>query len=555
MRSHTRYHRRLLVPARLLVTLAVVAALTSTLGVSATAARRATAGPTYGGTIHVAYQGGFTSLDPAQAVGEDWVALNGTLYNGLYQFDRTGQPRLDLAAAPPTISADHMTWTFTLRKGVLFHNGTELTADDVAFSIMRVLDPKLKPAVSWGQPADELFQGSVEFVAGKTKSVPGIQVLDPYTIRFVLLHPVAILPFILASSYNFVVPKAVVTTESADYFGSHPVGTGPFMLQSYQKGVRAVFVRNPHYFHTGKPYVDKVITDLTVNPDLIALRVEKSQLDGFGYIDITPADVQHARADPTYVHYLVMAPSSAVNWLDLNVHEPPMDKLALRQAIALAINRTRIVQVRGGLAIPAYQMYVPLMPQYDRTLDQHPIYPYDPQKAAALVKASGYQHQPLTMYFDNSNSADVNTMEAIQQDLQQVGLNAVLRGVSTVSFDPVEVKLRGHHMDYSGWAFDFPDAWDTYQGKMSCAVNGAGGLNGAHYCDPAADALVARGQATPLGPARNALFQKAQARILQAATEVPLFYYATPILVSPKIGGYYYHPIFGWQFENYWIKH
>jgi ABC-type transport system substrate-binding protein len=67
--------------------------------------------------------------------------------------------------------------------------------------------------------------------------------------------------------------------------------------------------------------------------------------------------------------------------------------------------------------------------------------------------------------------------------------------------------------------------------------------------------LVAKGQATPLGPARNALFRQAQARILHAATEVPLYYYATDILVAPRVGGFYFHPIFAWQFENYWIKH
>lgn len=276
MRPHRRYHPRVFVPARFLTALAMLAALTSTLGVGAAvghatapsavarghtsiAARPAAAGPVYGGTIHIAYAGGFKSLDPAQAVSYDYLTLSGTLYNGLYQSDRHGVPQLDLAAGPPTISADRKTWTFTLRKGVRFTNGMEVTAADVAFSIQRVLDPHLKPAVSWGQTADEIFQGSPEFAAGKATSVSGIQVLGRYTIRFVLLHPIAILPYILATSYNFVVPKAVVTSESPAYFAAHPVGTGPFMLQSYQQGVRAVFVRNPHYFHAGKPYVDKII--------------------------------------------------------------------------------------------------------------------------------------------------------------------------------------------------------------------------------------------------------------------------------------------------------
>jgi ABC-type transport system substrate-binding protein len=542
-------------PARLLVLLALLAALTSTLGASAST-RQAASGPTYGGTLSIAYAGGFSSMDPAQSISYDWYMLNGALFNGLYQFDRNGQPQLDLAAAPPTISADRKTWTFTLKKGVLFGNGMEVTAEDMAFSLLRTLDPHLKPAVSWGQPTDEIFQGSPEYVAGKTKTVPGIQVLGRYTIRFTLLNPTANLPDILAETFNMVVPKAVVTKETPAYFADHPVGTGPFTLQSYQKGVKAVFVRNPHYFHKGKPYLDKVIVELAVNANLIALRVEKGQLDGFGLpADEAAADIQHARADPKYSHYLVNTPETAVNWLDLNVHEPPLDNLKLRQAIAMAINRTRQVQVNGGLVAPANQIYIPLMPQYDPTLDQHPIYPYDPQKAAALVKASGYHNQPITFLYDNDTSSAVNSAQAVQQDLQQIGLNVVLKGVASAGWTQEEPKLTGHHIDLSGWGIDYPDAFDTYSSKFTCAVNVAGGMAGAHYCDPAADALVTQGQALPLGPARNAQFRQAQARILRAASTVPLSYILSPLLVRPGIGGFYFQPTFGWQFENYWIQH
>src|SRR5207237_10633655 len=119
------------------------------------------------------------------------------------------------------------------------------------------------------------------FVKGNVKGVSGIQVLDPYTIRFVLTSPVPILPYILSESFNLVVPQAVATKEGAD-FGNHPVGSGPFMMQSWTKGSQAVFVRNPYYFHTGKPYVDKVIVDIGTASNLIALKVEKGTLDGFG---------------------------------------------------------------------------------------------------------------------------------------------------------------------------------------------------------------------------------------------------------------------------------
>jgi ABC-type oligopeptide transport system substrate-binding subunit len=89
---------------------------------------------------------------------------------------------------------------------------------------------------------------------------------------------------------------------------------------------------------------------------------------------------------------------------------------------------------------------------------------------------------------------------------------------------------------------------------MACGDNGDGGTSGSHYCDPAADALVAQAEGLPLGADRNALLRQAQARILRSGAMVPLVYLKAVEFVSPKVGGFYYSPIFGWQFENYWLK-
>ena len=104
--------------------------------------------------MRIAYSANLATLDPAQAYTDDWWLINGTIFNGLYQFDRNGKPQLDLAAAPPTISADRKVWTFKIRNDARFSNGMPVTADDLKFSITRSLDPHLKPAVSWGQTVD-----------------------------------------------------------------------------------------------------------------------------------------------------------------------------------------------------------------------------------------------------------------------------------------------------------------------------------------------------------------------------------------------------------------
>lgn len=534
---------------------ALLAVLTSTLGARAALAGNRAAGPVYGGTLHIAYTGGVATLDPAHSYNDDWWLINGTFFNGLYQFDRHGQPQLDLAAGPPTISADHTVWTFHIRKGVRFSNGMPVTADDLKFSITRSLDPNLKPGPSWGQAADEVFQGSVDFANGKATSVAGIQVLDPYTIRFVLTKPVAAFPFILAETFNMVVPKAVVTKESQAYFASHPIGTGPFKLVSWQRGVGLVLVRNPYYYHTGKPYLDKILVDVPAQASLITLRILKGELDAFGNDqDIVAADVQQLRGTPADAKYLLDAPVTVVDWLDLNMHDAPLNNPLLRQAVAMAIDRRRLVQLLGGLGAPAGGMYIPIMTAHAPALDQQPVYPYDPVRAAALVKASGYHGQQMTVYYNNNLPDNVETAPGVLQDLKQIGLNVVLRGLTTNALTTLSGTRTGHPIVDQQWSIDYPDAYDIYTGVMSCAANSLGGVSAAQYCDPTADNLVTQAEGLPLGADRDALMRQADTRILKTAVKVPLYYLKNYEIASPRIGGFYYQPTFGMQFENYWIN-
>ncbi len=546
-----RYHAHLRIAALFLIAGAL---LGPAFGASAAATRHNSSAPVRGGTIEIAFADDFVSLDPALAYGDDWVTLNGTLYNGLYQFDRNGKPQLDLAASAPTISADRKVWTFHLRHGVQFSNGMPLTASDVQYSIMRTLDPNLKPAASWGQSTDEIFEGSTAYAAGKSKIVPGIQVIDPYTIRFVLTQPVAIFPYILAESFNFVVPKAVVSKESASYFGNHPVGTGPFMLQSWQPAVKTVFVRNPHYFVAGKPYLDKVVVDLNVSPNVIALKVQKGEITGFGAANqMTAADLAQVQSTPAYAPYLVNTLVTVVDWLNVDVNSEPVTNFALRKAMAMAINRKHLIQLLGGKAIAANQLFVPSDPQYDPSLDKQPVYAYDPQKATALVKSSGYHGQLITLDYA-SNLPDFSAMApGLLQDFQSIGLNVAIRGVSHTSLIQLAGELKGTQVSSALWGVDFFDGDDVYQGALSCGANTVGG-QGAHNCNGAADKLANQAGALLLGPERNSLLRQAQISILKGAAQLPLVYLKSTEMVSPKVGGFYYHPYFYWQFQNYWIK-
>ena len=531
-----------------------LAVLASSMVAGAAPLRHSTAAPTHGGTITVAFSGDFSTLDPTQATSEaDEETVGGALFNGLYTYGANGAPQLTLAAAPPTISADKKMWTFTLRKGLTFSDGTPLTADDVAYSISRVLNPHTKPAPSWGQSSDEVFQGWQDYVSGKATSVTGIQVLNPTTIRFVLTQPIAIFPDILAESVNSTVPKALVEKEGDVAFAANPVGSGAYMLQTWQKGSQVVLVRNPHYFMAGKPYADKVVIQVDVPASVIALRVEKGEIDAAASAnDLNGADILQAKADPTFAKYVYPVPISSSNWLAINVHSPVLASKTLRQAIAMAINRTRLVQLLRGSAVPAYQFYVPLMPQHDPTLDQHPVFAFDQQKASALVKASGYKGQAIELDYATDRNWQSSIAPGIQQDLQAIGINLVLHGIAHNEEYTIGAKFTGHDLMLADWGFDFPDAFDIYSGTYTCTSNAEGGIGLAHYCNPNSDKLVTQSEGLLLGPARNALLRQAQVGILQSAAMVPLIFLKPSELASPKLGGFYFQPQFGMKYEDYW---
>ena len=167
-----------------------------------------------------------------------------------------------------------------------------------------------------------------------------------------------------------------------------------------------------------------------------------------------------------------------------------------------------------------------------------------------MVKASGYQGKSFTVLYYSDNPNEVNIAPGIQQDLRQIGLNVTMRGIVSASV----LSTGDHPITFNIWNIVYADANDIYQGDFACSINAPGGYGFARYCDPAADKLVNEAGGLPLGPARDALMRQAQRRMLQSAAHIPLVFPKTVEIASPRVGGFYYQPEFGWQFENYWIK-
>jgi len=433
--------------------------------------------PQKGGSLIIAYKDDLATLDPA--IGYDWTNWPAIkmVFDGLLDYDSGTTLKPRIAEAMPTVSEDGTVYTFKLRKGVKFSNGRELTADDVVYTITRVLDPKT------GSPGAGFFvgiKGAQDFIDGKATSVEGIKALDANTVEFTLSAPDVTFLNKMAINFSFIVPKEEVE-KAGENFGHAPIGTGPFTLKEWKSGESLTFVRNPNYFFEGLPYLDSITIQVGVAPDVALLRLEKGEIQMMG--DPPPgADWARITSDAAWAKRIEKQPQVNTTYIAINTTMPPFDNLKVRQALNYAIDKQRIVQLLNGRATVANQILPPLMPGYDSA---YTGYNYDPDKAKALLSEAGFPNGFETSIECISVDPQPKLCESFQQDLAKVGIKLTINNLAA----PNVIDDAGNGktpLVWSGglaWTQDYPDPDDFYAPILGCDSNIAGGWNWSRYCN------------------------------------------------------------------------
>ncbi|MBO0902940.1 ABC transporter substrate-binding protein [Jiella sonneratiae] len=488
-----------------------------------------------GGAIVVTYKDDVSTLDPA--IGYDWQnwSMIKSLFDAMMDYVPGTTELRPALAESYDISDDGTVFTFHLRKGVKFHNGREMTADDVKYSLDRVTNPKTQ---SPGAGFFGSIKGYDDVASGKADHLAGVEVVDPSTVKITLSRPDATFLHVMALNFASVVPHEAVEKWGAD-FGHHPVGTGAFKLADWTIGQQLVFQKNADYWRDGVPYLDKITFEIGQEPIVALLRLQKGEVDipGDG---IPPAKFREVMSDPEQKARVVEGGQLQTGYITMNVTMPPFDKKEVRQAVNMAINKDRIVQMINNRAIPANQPLPPSMPGYDKSFEG---YQYDPDKAKEMLADAGFADGFETELYVMNTDPNPRIAQAIQQDLAGIGIKADIKALAQANVIAAGGAKDEAPMIWSGgmaWIADFPDPSNFYGPILGCAGATPGGWNWSWYCNEDLDKEAAKADSI-VDPAkkdeRDKMWSDVYGKVMADAPWVPVFNEQRFTMKSKRMGG------------------
>ena len=416
-------------------------------GSSAPAPRSSVPQVKKGGTLRVALTGGSSadSLDAQSAITTADFARIFQLNEPLIGFGPDAH-LVRILAEELTPSPDATSWVVRVRPGVTFHNGKPLTADDVIYSLNRIVNPKAP------------LPGAAPLAAVDTA---GMKKLDSRTVKIPCHTPYAILDQTLANYYYNIVPVG--------YDPKKPVGTGPFKFVSFTPGQESVFERYDNYWRNGQPYLDKVvITDFADEASqLNALTSKQAEMVN----QLSSAGGRTLQASGSNVVI-----SNGGGWVPftMRVDVPPFNDVRVRQAMRLLVNRPQMLEaVFGGHGTPGNDVFSRFDPSYNTSLAQRH---YDPAQARSLLKAAGQENLRVQLVSAPIAQGASGCAQAFAQQAAAGGVTVSLRQVTVTQF---------YGPQYLKWAFaqDF-SFYQYYLPSVAQFFVPSGPYNECHYDNP-----------------------------------------------------------------------
>lgn len=548
------------------IALVLALGLVAALGVGCTPKQQTSAGTTAGkvtkgGTIKF-YLGDITAIDPYNAQESEGTQVTQSLFDGLTVIDPKTGKVMPAVADSWSANADATVWTFKLKSGVKFADGTPVTAKDFVYAWNRLAESAVKNPKDPSQIAYHLgpIVGFDEAQA-KGTPMPGVKAIDDLTLEVTLSSSFADWPYVVAHPGLSPVPQALVEG-GVDFNGKKvpyaemPVGCGPFkMAEPWKHDQYIKMVRNDDYYGT-KANIDGVDFMIYKDQDTAYREFQAGNID---FCPIPDGQIQAAKTtygvtDDGYTIQpgkgTVLGAETAIYFFSFDNKKAPFNNEKLRQAVSLGVNRQAIADtVYEGTRIPADSMVPPGLPGYVK--GQWPYSKYDLAQAKQLLADAGFpdgKGLPSIKINYNVGAGHDKVVELVQSDLKALGINSTseaLEGAQHWDY----LRTTKYDMGRDGWIADYPIA-DNFTFPFFSSKSAD---NHAHYANPEVDAAISKARATIDDATRVKAYEDIQATVAKAAPTMPLVFYAHRHVGSNRLNDFMYDNQGLAHFDTAWL--
>ncbi len=491
------------------------------------------------------------AITPTLAYESEGIYIVSALFDSLVEYDPITSEIGPAAAESWSANEDASVWTFKIRQGAKFHNGTEVKAGDFKYAWERMLDPEMASEISYHLLS---VKGATEMLDGAATELEGVKALDDYTLEVTLVEPYPDFELVVGHPCLGPLPKDAV--EADPKFDENLVGNGPFkMAEPWAHDQYVKVVRNDDYYGD-EPNVDGIEFKIFKDAETAFLEFEAGNLD-FTEIpagrlgDVT---AKYGASPDGYTgnpdEQVLTGPELGIYYANINNTKPPFDNVKVREAICLAINRQAISDALfDGSRKPADSVSPAGILGYEPGM--WPESRYDVAAAKDALEAAGYpggEGFPTIKLLFNSGSYHDQVWQLVQADLKTIGINSELESVEWAVYKD---KLKKKEFDIAryGWVYDYP----IMENALYALFYSTSADNQSYYASAEYDAQVKKARNTLDLQERLAGMRDAEKILGKDMPVAPIMFYSHFDLTSSRVNNFRYSPMNIPDYSHCWI--